>query len=536
MKWPSPKLISYILSWQLLYSIFLVGSIALSSCGSQPKQEIKTETAKGYSAINGIKKDSFAPPKVTYITAANLPKTVNAGRPAITKQSDYCGNPFFTNYGTEQGLPLSEISCSFVDSLGNLWFGTYGAGVCRYNGKNFTNYTTAQGLAGNLVYSILEDRKGDIWFATTGGGVSRYNGISFTNFTTAQGLAKNNVSSILQDKSGNLWFGTQGGASRYDGKTFKNYTKADGLAGNYISSIIQDRSGNIWFGTEGGASRFDGIVFTNYTKAQGLADDRIKCILQDRSDKIWFGTVEEGVSMYDGKGFYNYSKSQGLPGNYVPCIKEDRSGNIWFGSKNEGVSRFDGEAILLETMAFFCLQNNLSDSSNYLMQQALEVARENHLQAKEAEILGILTYAGGGFFLRDSLISYTKRSLSLSRLLHRDTLSVTRGTALAYKNMGNFPKALQTYLIILHAYEARKDSIEIENTLVHIGYLYQSAKDFKNSIAYYYQSLNYDAKGKHADISALRWMSQSYLGLKQNDSAEEVLMTRTQKLLNLVKL
>jgi len=47
----------------------------------------------------------------------------------------------FTNFTTINGLALDAISCSKMDRLGNLWFGTFGGGVSRYDGKSFTNYT-----------------------------------------------------------------------------------------------------------------------------------------------------------------------------------------------------------------------------------------------------------------------------------------------------------------------------------------------------------------------------------------------------------
>ena len=147
--------------------------------------------------------------------------------------ADVKGLALFTTYNTEQGLALNSIACGYTDKKGNLWFGTLGGGVSRYDGKSFTSFTAAQGLANNIIYSITEDKTGNIWFGTSGGGVSRYDGKSFTNFTTAQGLSNNTVWSITQDKKGNLWFGTSGGGvSRYDGKSFTNLTTAEGLANN----------------------------------------------------------------------------------------------------------------------------------------------------------------------------------------------------------------------------------------------------------------------------------------------------------------
>jgi ligand-binding sensor domain-containing protein len=55
---------------------------------------------------------------------------------------------------------------------------------------------------------MLEDKSGNLWFGTYGGGVSKYDGKSFTHFTEKEGLSNNTVLSMLEDKSGNLWFGT----------------------------------------------------------------------------------------------------------------------------------------------------------------------------------------------------------------------------------------------------------------------------------------------------------------------------------------
>ena len=95
--------------------------------------------------------------------------------------ADVKGLALFTTYNTEQGLALNSIACGYTDKKGNLWFGTLGGGVSRYDGKSFTSFTASQGLANNIIYSIVEDKTGNIWFGTSGGGVSRYDGKSFTN-------------------------------------------------------------------------------------------------------------------------------------------------------------------------------------------------------------------------------------------------------------------------------------------------------------------------------------------------------------------
>ncbi len=239
------------------------------------------------------------------------------------------------------------------DIKGNLWFGTYGGGVSRYDGKSFTNFTTAQGLTNNYVSSITQDSKGNLWFGTNGGGVSRYDGKSFTNFTKLQGLVNNNVMSITQDSKGNLWFGTYGGGvSRYDGKSFTNFTSAQGLGNNTVLSITLDGKENLWFGTNGGGvCRYDGKSFTNFTTAQELPIDGVVSITQDSQGDLWFGTDGRGMSRYDGKSFTNYTTAQGLAKNYVLSISQDSKGNLWFGTYGGGVSRYDGKSFTNFTTA-----------------------------------------------------------------------------------------------------------------------------------------------------------------------------------------
>ena len=363
-----------------IHLFLLINIVLFLVCCTQPSQQ---------NADEPIVKDSMVPPRVTMLSdlsEANQPKKIlleNIPKPILKKvfgnyinkkiqqslkdtatthlwhplpqslldnntnqplNSEAQGKGFFTTYNTDNGLALDQIYCSYKDRNGNLWFGTNGGGVSKYDGNKFTNYTTTHGLANNVIWCILEDKTGNLWFGTDGNGVSKFDGKSFTNYTTLQGLANNVVYSIIEDKTGKLWLGTNGGGvSKFDGKRFTNYTTAEGLANNAVRDIAEDKTGNIWLGTLGGGiSKFDGKVFTNYNKAQGLANDTIRSIIQDKKGNCWFGTNGGGLSKFDGKVFTNYSTAQGLAGNTVWSIIEDETGNLWLGT-NEGVSWFNGK-------------------------------------------------------------------------------------------------------------------------------------------------------------------------------------------------
>ena len=255
-------------------------------------------------------------------------------------------------YKTSDGLPLNTVLSSFVDSKGNLWIGTGGSGVSRYDGKSFMTYSVSHGLPANNIYDILEDTKGNIWFATFSG-ISRYNGKSFTNYSTDQGLSNNSISSILQDKNGTIWVGTRNGLSKlpYGTTDFTNYSIADGLSSNNISCLFEDKYGAIWIGTSGGGlNRYDGKTFINYTTAQGLADNIVSSIAEDKNQNLCIGT-QKGISFYNGKSFTNYTTTQGLAGNDVTSILKDKNGNLWFGTAT-GASLYNDNPLSDNTPIF----------------------------------------------------------------------------------------------------------------------------------------------------------------------------------------
>jgi hypothetical protein len=105
--------------------------------------------------------DSFVAP-IRIPLVAGLPKAILSGKPTFRRDSSNGGEPFFTSYGTGQGLSITTVTSSAIDSLGNLWFGTAGGGIIRYDGKSFTNYNAAQGLAGNVVMWILVGHDGNL--------------------------------------------------------------------------------------------------------------------------------------------------------------------------------------------------------------------------------------------------------------------------------------------------------------------------------------------------------------------------------------
>ena len=249
----------------------------------------------------------------------------------------------------DQGLPASYIRSSIQDSQGNLWFGTFGGGVTKYDGTNFFTLTEKSGLSNNNVYAILEDTEGNFWFGTEGGGINKYNGYKVVHYGEEQGFGSNEFYTIIQDKHGDIWFGSyQGGLTQFDGESFIHYTEKEGLSINNLRAICEDEKGNLWIGTEGGGvNLFDrkAKTFSHITTENGLPHDIVYSIIEDKQGNMWFGT-KGGTTKYDGKSLINFTTNHGLKDNNTYSLLEDKSGNIWMTSIGGAVSKYNGRTIV----------------------------------------------------------------------------------------------------------------------------------------------------------------------------------------------
>ena len=256
-------------------------------------------------------------------------------------------------------IPLEAFSGKIVhaiveDRRGNLWFGTNGDGLMRYNGEEIETYTSVDGLGSNEVRDLLVNHQGYLWVATNGG-VSRYDGSRWVTFTTADGLAHNETRGLLEDRHGDLWCATDGGVSRYDGRTFNSFTVEDGLVHNCVMFIFEDREGRLWFGTDGaGVSRYDGKRFETFI-SNGLCHDQIHSMLQDGNGDLWFATYGGGIVRYDGLVFQQLIRRDGLAHDAVHQILQDRRGDFWIATEG-GITRYRSqdsvpEIRLTETIA-----------------------------------------------------------------------------------------------------------------------------------------------------------------------------------------
>jgi hypothetical protein len=175
----------------------------------------------------------------------------------------------------------------FNDNNNNLWFGTEGGGLCKFDGTNLTNYTEREGLFAKSITSIEEDNEHNIWLGSSGSGVCKFDGKSFTYITEQQGLSNNNVWSIVKDTAGQLWVGTDKGLSMIQinqrntsgsDYTIFNYATQSGLKATdfNLHSVCIDNNKRIWWGTGKGVPSLDLRKGFNTSQPYSLSVNQIE--------------------------------------------------------------------------------------------------------------------------------------------------------------------------------------------------------------------------------------------------------------------
>ena len=294
----------------------------------------------------------------------------------------------FKYLNLEQGLPASSINDMLMDQNNRLWIGTFGSGLCSYDGQSLRHYTVREGFKCQFIQDILEDKKGNIWIASNDGlfkydgeyfisYIENFNGInavvedkngsiwvgfwsgiikinpqedsdgnlSITYYTVNEGLSINGVNSAYVDRTGNLWFGTwSGGVNKFDGHFFTHFTTDIGLSSNSVNDIYEDEKGIYWFGTSNGLNRFDGNSFTNFTEREGLSGSNIRTITEDQNNNLLVGT-SSGVNILrtnssaELRTITQITGDEGLSGSTANVLLLDKTKNLWIGTAEAGISR-----------------------------------------------------------------------------------------------------------------------------------------------------------------------------------------------------
>jgi|GEM_PF-3698061 len=242
------------------------------------------------------------------------------------------------------------ISCIYQDQEDNIWFGTIGRGVIRYDGENYEYLKMKDGLIDDTVKSISQDQEGNFWFGTPAG-ISFYNGRYFKNYSSKDGMIYSNVKALAFDNKGILWIGSKGGLMQFNDWNFKSVSIAEAKSQEAIheevfevNAIHIDKEDKISIASNLGAYFYD-ESWSRVGKEHGLASSQVNEILKDSKGKLWFAT-NAGLSVWDGTNYQTLATKPGFTGESIASsVYEDKNNIIWFPIEGVGMYRFDGSTL-----------------------------------------------------------------------------------------------------------------------------------------------------------------------------------------------
>lgn len=280
----------------------------------------------------------------------------NRGLNKLNQQTNQVTNYKFHPNNPEV-LQNDYIRTLFKDSSGNLWVGSYGGGLSKYDYENdkFLQYHLNEEsgeFQSNLEFitSIIEDDKGNLWFGTWGNGVKKFNTKTekFTAYTNnpdnSKSLSYNTIWSVYIDRSNLLWVGTFGaGINKLDLEESKfslykrEVNNPNSINSNSVRGIYEDEKGILWVGGYGGLNKIDreNNIINRYQGDDKIVSVYAICPDKQDTDILWIGS--------EGRGLYKFNKktkvfksmlSEDLKVTHVFSIQDDHEGNLWLGAQS----------------------------------------------------------------------------------------------------------------------------------------------------------------------------------------------------------
>ncbi len=188
----------------------------------------------------------------------------------------------------------NDVYKIYKDSKGRVWFGTAGAGLCRFDGKEmkwmYESHLTDVPEGGTFgIRSILEDKHGDYWICNT----------RFRYRIDAASPQAENQNAENNDKIA---------YTRLPGA--KPFVAPDGKDYIYFMDIAEDSSGRLWMVTYGfGVWCYDGVQMKHYPILEDTTQIKLYSMHKDRDGQLWLGTHEAGVYQFDGQHFVRFQPS-----------------------------------------------------------------------------------------------------------------------------------------------------------------------------------------------------------------------------------
>lgn len=265
-------------------------------------------------------------------------------------------------------IPNNVVSCLLVTQNNTVWVGT-DTGLARYVAEkdSFIIYNAAvtDGIMNpTAIKSLLEDSEGDIWIGTWSAGLYRYSPSANCFYAYPKLNSQNSAHAIYEDSNKNIWIGSwANGLFKLDypkDMSRVSYTPylhmagdSNSLSDNVVYDIAEDtNTHSLWVGTRSGLSimKLDGTGrFINYKSQNSsyyIPCDEINSVMRDSSGNMWIGSIGGGIFMADTHrplfAFRSLNLSDDdIPATSIRSLFTDEQRNIWMGIGTYGLACLD---------------------------------------------------------------------------------------------------------------------------------------------------------------------------------------------------
>ncbi|MEA1887636.1 MAG: two-component regulator propeller domain-containing protein [Bacteroidota bacterium] len=279
---------------------------------------------------------------------------------------------FYTHENT--GLPDYRIVKVVVDNYDNIWAGTNGGGLVKFDGAAWTVYKDTPWVPATEISALAVDNYGNIWVATYAGSLSKFDGANEEVLIPSNSeIIDGYISTITFDSNNNIWFSTLlpeeddeatwygcqdcklvkvEGLSVSDDPVWTFYDNPE-LAGYYIADRAFDSTGALWLSySKGVIVKFDDGTFTEYDIYRAVCNiSEVGALLNleiDQNNNIWISGFDKLVK-FDGTngeiiepGFPDAGQPR-FDYHLLESLAVDENNNLWLGT-DVGLIKYNGSS------------------------------------------------------------------------------------------------------------------------------------------------------------------------------------------------
>ncbi len=389
------------------------------------------------------------------------------------------------HFTTKDGLPDNNIRDIYKDSRKIMWVGT-DAGLCQFDGNSFTLFNLGNKNQVNKVWAIEEDGGGNMWFGTYGSGLFKYDGKKIIHFE-APTITNNHIRVLkYSHRHKSLFIGTEFGFTILKDSTFTKFSQKDSNSqerinvmgvfenddslfihtyrnGMYLfnprtetlnpldpnhqfyqhsssGSIVTQRGDVLQGISKNGLSVINDSISKNYKDIGQIFD-----FTEDANGHVWIAAwsyydMQEpgGFFQLKGDNLIRMNKKLGVSSSMALSLYFDsKSNSMWMGTNGEGLFLYQENGITYFKADYFGVPTlNIHDI--LIDNNQLIIGADKLLKGNEKD--GFKVY-DGEFFIENSIGGYTNHKKchlpdSITQFLHLEKDS--RGNLWVGTNEGLF--------------------------------------------------------------------------------------------------